>query len=578
MHRLGNKFMRNLITILILLICFSVKAANPSFSSFNANQFNTTGNTVNIKSGALLTNINGSTITNLAIKTLSRDFGVTGSGDETAKIQSALNAASPVLVDVSFTAGNLFITNSSCLIGDGHSIANFNTGSTGDFFSSVSGVTNFTFTGLIIEGQKTGFNAGSGTRPWSFSASYAVSQNVTVQRNGIHFGSANTNSILKNCIVRNFSGDAYMIDGYGVTFPQPVANTVKIVNCSAETSWEGFCTTNSAEYVVIDNCSAQVCGRAIAKKSGNNTVLGGDFTRNALGIYVAGSGFDNPAHSLNVGCSFNHCEVGAVCTDFSNGEFFTGCTFIGGGPLGGNTDIFLTNTAGVTFNGCFFNNSCIVSNVNSTNFLINPIAQGYPTVSISGVLYQTGWQIINAATPLTNNFTNFFTAPQNINTANIGTEIVTNTVTSYNGTATAGNGLAPIVASISLTGQNASIASTALYTNTSGLTEVLRVSGNVMITTAGPSTGALTVGITWTNNLGAASANLLNANGTANATTKIEYGLPDIFNLAVSGDQMYPSISLTNNGILKYSTTRVGGTGNVMVHTLDLFVEKLNKH
>lgn len=40
--------MRNLITILILLICFSVNAANPSFSSFNANQFDTTGNAVNI--------------------------------------------------------------------------------------------------------------------------------------------------------------------------------------------------------------------------------------------------------------------------------------------------------------------------------------------------------------------------------------------------------------------------------------------------------------------------------------------------------------------------------------------------
>lgn len=42
--------MRNLITILILLICFSVNAANPSFSSFNTDQFTNTGNTtVNIK-------------------------------------------------------------------------------------------------------------------------------------------------------------------------------------------------------------------------------------------------------------------------------------------------------------------------------------------------------------------------------------------------------------------------------------------------------------------------------------------------------------------------------------------------
>lgn len=529
--------MKHLITIFILLICFSVKAANPSFSSFNANQFNTTGNTVNIKSAALLTNINGSTITNLAIKTLSRDFGVTGSGDETAKIQSALNAASPVLVDVSFTAGNLFITNSSCLIGDGHSIANFNTGSTGDFFSSVLGVTNFTFTGLIIEGQKTGFNAGSGTRPWSFSASYAVSQNVTAQRNGIHFGSANTNSILKNCIVRNFSGDAYMIDGYGVTFPQPVANTVKIISCAAETCWEGFCTTNSGEYVVIDNCSAQVCGRAIAKKSGNNTVLGGDFTRNALGIYVAGSGFDNPAHSLNVGCSFNHCEVGAVCTDFSNGEFFSGCTFLGGGPLGGNTDIFLTNTAGVTFNSCYFNNSCIISNVSSTNFLVQPIAQGYPTISIpSGILSQTGWEIINSTVPF---------------------------------------GFASMVASVSLTGQSASIASTILYTNNTGASGIYRLTGSAQITTAGPSTGNLVVSSTYTNLIGGTTTrNLLNSS-SPNATSQVEYSLPAYNELIIAGEAPTPVFYMTNGCVLKYSTSYTGGTGNAMRYALDLILEKL---
>lgn len=40
--------MKHLITALLLLICFSVKAANPSFSSFNTNQFSTTTSAVNI--------------------------------------------------------------------------------------------------------------------------------------------------------------------------------------------------------------------------------------------------------------------------------------------------------------------------------------------------------------------------------------------------------------------------------------------------------------------------------------------------------------------------------------------------
>lgn len=50
--------MKTLLTFLFLFVAVAVHAANPAFTDFNSNQFDTTGNKVAVESGAILTNIN----------------------------------------------------------------------------------------------------------------------------------------------------------------------------------------------------------------------------------------------------------------------------------------------------------------------------------------------------------------------------------------------------------------------------------------------------------------------------------------------------------------------------------------
>lgn len=58
--------MRILIAFIFALLAVSVEAANPSFGSFNTNQFNVTGNKVAVRVGAPLTNIIANGITNIS--------------------------------------------------------------------------------------------------------------------------------------------------------------------------------------------------------------------------------------------------------------------------------------------------------------------------------------------------------------------------------------------------------------------------------------------------------------------------------------------------------------------------------
>ncbi len=54
------------ILVLLLLFCgITLHAANPSYNNFNSNQFQTTGYTISIKNGAITTNLNGNSITNI---------------------------------------------------------------------------------------------------------------------------------------------------------------------------------------------------------------------------------------------------------------------------------------------------------------------------------------------------------------------------------------------------------------------------------------------------------------------------------------------------------------------------------
>lgn len=58
--------MRILIAFIFALLAVSVEAANPSFGSFNTNQFNVTGNKVAVRVGAPFTNIVANGITNIS--------------------------------------------------------------------------------------------------------------------------------------------------------------------------------------------------------------------------------------------------------------------------------------------------------------------------------------------------------------------------------------------------------------------------------------------------------------------------------------------------------------------------------
>lgn len=394
----------------------------------------------------------GTGITNLPVLSLSRDFAVTGSGDETVKVQNALNSAKPVLVDVTVSITNVFPTNFSYLIGDGKHIILYATNGAGDCFSNSPTVTNVTMDGLIMDGQLGGFASIGNTRPWRQNADSSITQVITgTPRNGFHSGSSQTNSIYRNCKVFNMSGVGFMLDGFGLGFPQPVKSTTKMINCSAELCWIGYQFTNSGEYVCLDDCYGVDSGRGLDISAGNISVIGGEYTRNGIGAYVDGN-VTNPAHGVIAGASFNHCNWALYFTGgFTNGMTVSHCMMLGGGSI-------YLQCGGAVLEGNYISSTLVTNNGfggMTPNYLIGNMANiTYPSItSISnGVIITDGWLNAGAAAIRTNEFTNVFTklfTATNLNNNLAASNIVSTNVTIVGSTNTgAGPFGMPVICSI----------------------------------------------------------------------------------------------------------------------------------
>jgi hypothetical protein len=371
---------------------------------------------------AQLSNSNGASLTNLVFKTFSHDFGITGIGDETAKIQAAFNYTSgPVIQDISCTASNLLVTNGTYIVACGATIF-FNTNITGgDCIYIGQYVTNAHLENVIVNGQKAGFAGHNYSVCWEPSSNGSVFQDVltpSAQRTGFHFGNFNTNTILFNCRAQSFSWAGFIIDGWGVSFPVPTNGTTAIKDCVAQDCWQGFLTTNSGEYIELTSCSAYECGMGFAIISGNDMVHGGAAVDCGIGAYVGGFDTDpNPAHSMFIGVDLNHNDITGICRNFNNGESFIGCSMLGGGGF------YASNTAGVKLLGCTIGStvaiSCDGSNYGGTlysgvNSIIACDVTGYPNLTSSngGVFACDGFILEDgAAGPRTNSFSNVFTVP-----------------------------------------------------------------------------------------------------------------------------------------------------------------------
>lgn len=367
-------------------------------------------------SGGLATNGNAGGLTNSVFLSLSRDFGATGTGIETAKLQAALYAARPVLVDTSITSSNVFMTNGSYLIGDGHSFVRMDTNAVGYLFDSfTSPVSNVVMDGVFIDGLSYGIISSQGA--FAFDANSTVIQPGAngPNRSAFHVALTNLNSTIRNCSVGNFSQSLIVVDGNNVTFPQPTNNNIRLENNSLYNSWIGYLFTNSAEYVSALNTYGQHIGRVFDIESGNVNISGGVVTRCGTPFYILGQGVNNPAHGIINDIICNHCCVGSICIGFTNGEIITSCEFLSNDTHGGDSAFqFWTNCAGILMANCFFDNLISVSNVGiAPNYLINNIAQGYPTFLGTGagqVVYKDLHTVYLSTDYETNSATNIFSA------------------------------------------------------------------------------------------------------------------------------------------------------------------------
>lgn len=366
--------------------------------------------------GAVNPTGDASGLTNSVFLSLSRDFGATGTGIETAKLQAALYSGRPVLVDTSITASNVFMTNGSHLVGDGHSFIFMDTNASGYLFDGfTSTVSNITMQGLLVNGLRFGVTSSQGPFTFSANSNLIQSPGLTSVRSAFHLSNTNLNSVIGNCSVGDFSQADIVVDGNNVTFPQPTNATLRLYNNNLYNSYQGYVFTNSGEYVAAYSTTAQEVGRVFDIEAGCINIEGCVATRCGTPFYILGQGVNNPAHGLINGVIANHCCVGSICIGFTNGEVINSCTFLSSDQRGGGSSLqYWTNCAGILMSHCYFDNLVAISNVGiAPNYFEDNIGQGYPSflgTGASQVVYK-GFHTVYLATDYeTNSATNIFTA------------------------------------------------------------------------------------------------------------------------------------------------------------------------
>lgn len=350
-----------------------------------------------------------------------------GTNDDTAKFQLALNSGIPTYIDKSFsyyTVGNLYLTNNSVMYSHGATIK-FKTNSVGNMFYGVTGISNVWLGGLVLDGQKYGFQ--NGGYPWGGSFFSDIVRRSAPDRTGILMCSDSINSTVTHCQSHGFSYAGYSFYGAFIT-PQPEYTPVRVDNLNATFCWIGFETATNAEYMRPDNITTAACGRGLSIESGNNHFTGGQDTKCGVAVRVAvGQGIGvNTAHSEVASRTMNHCSKAFEAYNFNNGFNFIGCMVLGSGG------ITITNCTGVTFqNGVYGGDSTFrgqfgadiivdggAGNFSGMNYFLNNgviTSQALIVAPNSGLMLSSG--NYNVATggvlPYTNSWTGTFTGASN---------------------------------------------------------------------------------------------------------------------------------------------------------------------
>jgi len=120
--------------------------------------------------------------------------------------------------------------------------------------------------------------------------------------------------------------------------------TVTLLNCTARGCGVGFWCDTRGEYCTFVACSANQCESGFRNKGGNNSLIGGVYSLNTIGIELLGG--ENDGHCIADGVLINHNNSYAVkAVGLQNGYEFSSCPINYG-------KIKLVNSPGIRFNDC----------------------------------------------------------------------------------------------------------------------------------------------------------------------------------------------------------------------------------
>lgn len=374
--------MKTILSLLFTAFALTAFGANPSFQSFDTNQFDTSGNHITIEPGALVTNLNG-------IYLVTTHGALGGTNDDTAVFQSLLSIPGATVVipyrTNGFTVGNLHVTNSVTFINNG-SVLFFKTNATG-YCIDTHNNTNYVLSDLRIDGQNVSnyvslLPASTVTRPYPETYLNYTRHGIGVNMEG---------GKVTGCKVSNFSGACYR--GYNQNGGSSEAFTLTTFSGNnAHDSLMGFdfnafTNTATAEYSSLVELNAEGCMYGIKVGAGNIRVVASTFSGNGVGHLLQGG--TNPNHGQFVGCTLNHNVYPINGEGVATGEIYNGCQILANtGP------IYLNGVAGLRFVGCQFGDPIRM-------FITNTVSVFAPTLVLQNCGYFGKWinnAITNAST------------------------------------------------------------------------------------------------------------------------------------------------------------------------------------
>jgi hypothetical protein len=184
------------------------------------------------------------------------------------------------------------------------------------------------------------------------AANYAgnISDISDLSQRGVHISNCSQVEI-SGVNFKNLSGAGLDCEGPGSGFTLPWQGT--FANLTATSTYRGFYTHNSCEYVNFTNIVARNNIFGMNVLSGNVTVSGFEFVYNYNNLQVVGQSNNNPCHDTFSGGKSNHSNFNLEVLSCSVGLSVTGVDFVGdpSGSLTTSGAIHIQNSRGVNISG-----------------------------------------------------------------------------------------------------------------------------------------------------------------------------------------------------------------------------------